>query len=78
MVGMTGFEPATSWSQTKRDTKLRYIPISDGEIPHLWVDQTIRSARLINLVGPVGLEPTYLSVMSRTLYQLSYAPMDGG
>ena len=26
MVGMTGFEPATSWSQTRRTTKLCYIP----------------------------------------------------
>ena len=24
---MTGFEPAASWSQTKRDTKLRHIPV---------------------------------------------------
>ena len=27
MVGVTGFEPATSSSRTKRATKLRYIPI---------------------------------------------------
>src|SRR6476660_6439245 len=27
MVGMTGFEPATSSSRTKRATKMRYIPI---------------------------------------------------
>ena len=26
LVGMAGFEPATSWSQTRRDTGLRYIP----------------------------------------------------
>ena len=26
MVGMTGFEPATFWSRTRRATKLRYIP----------------------------------------------------
>lgn len=26
MVGATGFEPATSWSRTKRATKLRYAP----------------------------------------------------
>jgi hypothetical protein len=26
MVGVTGFEPATSWSQTKRSTKLSYTP----------------------------------------------------
>ena len=25
-VGMAGFEPATSWSQTRRDTGLRYTP----------------------------------------------------
>ena len=27
VVGMTGFEPAASWSQTKRAAELRYIPI---------------------------------------------------
>ena len=26
MVGETGIEPATSWSRTKRATKLRYSP----------------------------------------------------
>ena len=26
-VGMTGFEPATLWSQTRCATGLRYIPI---------------------------------------------------
>ena len=26
MVGVTGFEPATSWSQTRRSTKLSYTP----------------------------------------------------
>lgn len=26
MVGKTGFEPATSWSQTKSSTKLSYFP----------------------------------------------------
>ena len=28
MVGKTGFEPATPWSQTKCTTKLCYFPIS--------------------------------------------------
>ncbi len=27
LVGVTGLEPAASWSQTKRATKLRYTPI---------------------------------------------------
>ncbi len=26
VVGTTGFEPATSWSQTRRSTKLSYVP----------------------------------------------------
>ena len=26
LVGVTGFEPATFWSRTKRATKLRYTP----------------------------------------------------
>ena len=25
-IGVTGFEPATSWSRTKRSTKLSYTP----------------------------------------------------
>ncbi len=28
LVGMPGFEPGASWSRTKRDTKLRHIPIA--------------------------------------------------
>ncbi len=26
LIGVTGFEPATSWSRTKRSTKLSYTP----------------------------------------------------
>ena len=29
MVGVAGFEPAASWTRTKRDTKLRHTPITD-------------------------------------------------
>ncbi len=32
MVGAAGFEPATSWSRTKRATKLRYAPICNSII----------------------------------------------
>ena len=28
VVGVTGFEPATSWSQTRRSTKLSYTPLT--------------------------------------------------
>ena len=27
MVGTTGFEPVTSWSRTRRTTKLCYVPM---------------------------------------------------
>ena len=27
-IGATGFEPATSWSQTTRSTKLSYAPVN--------------------------------------------------
>ena len=28
LVGVAGFEPAASWTRTKRDTKLRHTPIA--------------------------------------------------
>ena len=31
-IGVTGFEPATSWSQTTRSTKLSYTP--ENRLPH--------------------------------------------
>ena len=31
-VGVAGFEPTTSWSQTRRDTGLRYTPKNNGEL----------------------------------------------
>ena len=30
MVGATGFEPATFWSQTRRSTRLSYAPMTEG------------------------------------------------
>src|SRR5262249_30345029 len=31
LVGATGFEPATSWSRTKRSTKLSHAPTEGGQ-----------------------------------------------
>lgn len=28
LVGVAGFEPAASWTRTKRDTKLRHTPLT--------------------------------------------------
>ena len=38
MVGATGFEPATSWSQTKRAAKLRHAPFCNFDITISSVD----------------------------------------
>ena len=32
LVGKMGFEPTTSWSRTKRATKLRYFPIKNRRV----------------------------------------------
>ena len=48
MVGVTGFEPATSWSQTRRSTKLSYTP-------KLLINTEIRrncSAKKLNFPAP--------------------------
>jgi hypothetical protein len=34
MVGKTGFEPATPWSQAKYSTKLSYFPIYPKSTPN--------------------------------------------
>jgi hypothetical protein len=33
MVGVRGFEPPTSWSQTRRATRLRYTPTTSSNTP---------------------------------------------
>ena len=65
MVGMTGFEPAASWSQTKRSTKLSHIPMLmvgvEGIEPSTSALSALRSSLLSYtpmLVLVVGLEPT--------------------
>ena len=69
MVGKTGFEPATPWSQTKCSTKLSHFPFygaPDRSRTHnlLIRSQTIypidlRAHRLSikKMVAPAGIEP---------------------
>ena len=47
VVGATGFEPATSWSQTKRSTKLSYAP--DAMLGVLWPQTGPRQGNLLVL-----------------------------
>ena len=63
MVGMTGFEPATPWSQIKCTTKLCYIPKYKFPMGTVFFNKMAR---------PVGIEPaTFWSVVKRSI-QLSY------
>ena len=48
LVGETGFEPATSCSQSRRATGLRYSPTARNGLAF---------AMVVSLVGPAGLEP---------------------
>ena len=41
-IGATGFEPATSWSQTKRSTKLSYAPECESAQLH-GIGETMRA-----------------------------------
>ncbi len=58
MVGETGFEPATLWSQTRCATRLRYSPTWV-----LWYNNVLltglpsKALKGQRLVGPEGLEP---------------------
>ena len=47
MVGKTGFEPATPWSQTKCSTKLSHFPIISGALEGIRTpDLLVRSQTL--------------------------------
>ena len=82
LVGTTGFEPATFWTQIRRDTKLRYVP-SNGALDKIRThDPHIRSVVLyptellahlilphLNwlLEVPDGLEPPMIELQSIAL-----------
>jgi hypothetical protein len=64
MVGVTGFEPATSWSRTKRATKLRYTPKTDPA----------EAGPSSQMVGLAGFEPTTSSTPRKRATKLRYSP----
>lgn len=49
VVEVTGFEPATFWSRTKRATKLRYAPINGANEGARTLDLRITNALLCQL-----------------------------
>src|SRR5690625_5438319 len=75
MVGKTGFEPATSWSQTMRSTKLSYFPFINAPERSRTPNLLIRSQalypielRALLMVPRAGIEParyyTYRRILS--------------
>ena len=85
MVGKTGFEPATPWSQTKCSTKLSHFPVlvrPIGVEPITFWSVVKRSIQLIyernclsilNLNGGFGWNRTSdTRIFSPLLYRLSY------
>ena len=59
VVGVTGFEPATSWSQTTRSTKLSYTPCWRMHITHARVShQKFRRDLSPRRVRPVADQAT--------------------
>lgn len=57
MVGKTGFEPATPWSQTKCSTKLSHFPINGAPDRSRTHNLLIRS----QTIYPIDLRAHYLS-----------------
>src|SRR4051794_10562045 len=57
MVGATGFEPATSWSQTRRSTRLSYTPFHER--------QTVGEATAVSMTVSIGAHPISRAVSAR-------------
>ena len=76
-VGVAGFEPAVLWSQTTRDTRLRYTPIRPPTAPRCFHPHTIAVCRsTINgqfkPVRTAGFEPTISCTPSTRNTKLSH------
>jgi hypothetical protein len=63
---VTGFEPATSWSQTRRSTKLSYTPLYHQTQTRLWADRAGRQANL-----PKVLSPTVIASQRQNIEMLT-------
>ncbi len=66
MVGETGFEPATLWSQTRCATRLRYSPTWDHWYNNVLAAGCLPSSRCEG-GGPGGTRTPDLAVMSGQL-----------
>jgi hypothetical protein len=74
LVGVTGFEPATSWSQTTRSTKLSYTPIKPADEYHASEFSASEISLEECLLGAVAAA-TDLMVPNHALYQAKLHPV---
>ena len=54
-IGKTGFEPATTWSQTKCSTKLSYFPILNCRLHHQTKSESDMNRHLLTQIPEVRL-----------------------
>ena|GEM_PF-1923864 len=65
MVGAKGFEPSTSWSQTRRSTRLSYAPLKRGV-----KRRRIRIA-VKNILKSIAIERTSIGITSVDAYRMA-------
>src|SRR4029434_899933 len=75
VVGATGFEPATSWSQTRRSTKLSYTPTlqkTAGRLCGEWrLEQVV--SRTATIEAPIYRWQSWTAVSTRSIGRTVYA-----
>ena len=86
LVGARGFEPRTSWSRTKRATRLRYAPARTAGNTDEWTTPALRawlvtvhsSLSNVLMVGTAGFEPATTCTPSKCATRLRYVPARTG
>ncbi len=71
IVGATGFEPATAWSQTRSATGLRYTPIRlIGISPTLfYAYKSIQFTWVLQILNLLFYNPLFYSVILSAIYR---------
>ena len=79
MVGTTGFEPATSWPQTKRSTGLSYVPYRWANMGGSWPrgNGNFKRSDLCNVSQLAGVLPqTICETLHKTTKQHPKLPSE--